>query len=76
MTMLIIEILMILEIREIIGNAKREHRGCRERVQEESRVRAKIDQRERTESSGSVDGEQRAEKMQRECLKRVDGEQR
>ena len=41
-----------------------------------SRVRAKIDQRERTESSGSVDGEQRAEKMQRECLKRVDGVQR
>ena len=41
-----------------------------------SRVRAKIDQRERTESSGSVDGEQRAEKMQRESIKRGNGEQR
>ena len=36
MTMLIIEILMILEHREIIGNAKRELRECRKRVQEES----------------------------------------
>ena len=42
----------------------------------ESRVREKkIRQREQKEIE-SVDGEQRAEKMQRECLKRVDGEQR
>ena len=39
MTMLIIEILMILEQREIIGRAKREQRECRKRVQEESRCR-------------------------------------
>ena len=32
MNMLIIEILMILEQREIIGRAKREQRECRKRV--------------------------------------------